>query len=413
MGPLHLRSSRFFTALLVAVAFASTAALHAQVFVVGEKTAEADVTTEFHPTHVEIPNQPLTERGHLDLIRNLESEQGFAHREVPFGAGLTLIANGNMNPSGEEYKRMLYQKGQSAAPGDRVQVTSLKFEGDRMVIDFNGGPYAKHRFLSHISIDDMPLVYEGPIATGFRITLVFEGGLPEVSAAEVKALLDPVVDFKAKSAAEAFANTLAPRVRDAVERHQILVGMNKRTVVAAMGEPQTKHREHTDTENENSPVLEEWIYGQPPQATQFVRFRNGKVVRLEIAAIGKPIEIHDKNEVDDAPEPSLLARTITNGDEQRNANGESGHAAKPPTLLKPGEQTDAQKTTGKVHMPGDDPTPQKIPAPPEQSTQDPTPTVPQGPLGQPPAPGSIPMPSNVPKQFAGSAQNTAGNVLQP
>jgi hypothetical protein len=308
---------------------------------------------------------------------------------------------------------MLYQRGQSAGPGDRVEVTALKFEADRIVIDFNGGPYAKHRFLSHISINDMPLAYEGPTATGFRITLVFEGGLPEVSAAEVKALLDPVVDFKARSAAEAFANTLAPKVRDAVERHRVLVGMNKRTVVAAMGEPQTKHREHTDSENENSPVLEEWIYGQPPQATQFVRFRNGKVVRLEIAAIGKPIEIHDKNEVDDAPEPSLLARTIANGDVQRNPDGDSGHADKPPTLLKPGEQGDGQRTTGKVHMPGDDPKPEKIPAPPDQSSQQQTPTVPTSPQGLPPAPGTIPMPSDVPKHFAAGGENTAGNMMQP
>jgi len=383
--------------------------LQAQVFVVGEKTAEADVTTEFHPTHVEIPTQPLTERGHLDLIRNLESEQGFAHRELPFGAGLTLIANGNMTPSGEEYKKMLYQRGQSAGPGDRVEVTALKFEANRIVIDFNGGPYAKHRFLSHISINDMPLAVQGPEATGFRITLVFEGVLPELSAAEVKALLDPIVDFKAKSAAEAFANTLAPKVRNAVERHQVLVGMNKRTVVASMGEPQTKHREHTEAENENSPVLEEWIYGQPPQATQFVRFRNGKVVRLEIAAIGKPIEIHDKNEVDDAPEPSLLARTIANGDVQRNPDGDTGHAAKPPTLMKPGEQSDAARTTGKVHMPSDDPEPQRIPAPPGQASQDPTPPVPPG---KPSTPGSIPMPPDMPHNFAPSAENTTVNIAQ-
>jgi hypothetical protein len=382
--------------------------LQAQVFVVGEKTAEADVITEFHPTHVEIPVQPLTERGHLDLIRNLESEQGFAHRELPLGSGLTLIANGNMSPNGEEYKKMLYQKGQSAAPGDRVEITALKFEANRLVIDFNGGPYAKHRFLSHISIDDMPLAYQGPAATGFRITLVFEGGLPEVSAAEVKALLDPIIDFKAKSAAEAFANTLAPKVRDAVERHHVLVGMNKRTVIASVGEPQTKHREHTDSENESSPVLEEWIYGQPPQATQFVRFRNGKVVRLEVAAIGKPIEIHDKNEVDDVSEPTLMARTITNGDEQRNPDGDTGHAAKPPTLLNPGEQGDAPRTTGKVHMPGDDPRPEKIPAPPDPSytQQLPTAATPQG-------PGGIPLPSSVPKHFLEIGGNASRSTMQP
>ena len=50
---------------------------HAQVFVVGEKTALADVSTEFHPTRIELPTAPITERGRRELIRNLEAEQGF------------------------------------------------------------------------------------------------------------------------------------------------------------------------------------------------------------------------------------------------------------------------------------------------------------------------------------------------
>jgi hypothetical protein len=325
--------------------------LPGQVFTVGEKTATADVLTEFHPTHVDLPVQPIDQPGRLDLIRNLESEQGFAHRELPLGAGLKLVANGNMTPREEAYKQMLYEKGQSASPGDRVEITSLQFLADRIVIDFNGGPYAKHRFLSHIELNDMPLAARGPIATGCRITLVFEGGVPEVTAAEVKALLDPLVDFKAKSSAEAYANSLSPKVRDAVENHAILVGMNRQMVIASVGEPQTKHREHVDGSDDSSAVYEEWIYGQTPQPVQFVRFRNGRVVRLEIAAIGKPIEVHDKNELDEAPEPALLARTISNGDNQPDPDGDHG-SSRPPTLRRPGDQPDdAPATSGRVNIP--------------------------------------------------------------
>jgi hypothetical protein len=190
----------------------------------------------------------------------------------------------------------------------------------------------------------MQLAPEGPMATGFRITLIFEGGLPEISAAEIKALLDPIVDFKAKSAAEAFANTLTPKVRDAVQAHEVLVGMNRRMVLASVGEPRNKHREHASAEDENSPVLEEWIYGEPPQPTQFVRFKNGRVTRLEIAALGKPIEVHEKNEVDFAPEPALLARTIANGDTQPDPDGDHTKA-QPPTLRLPGEKDETPATT--------------------------------------------------------------------
>ncbi|QMV17475.1 DUF2845 domain-containing protein [Granulicella sp. 5B5] len=341
----------------------------AQVFVVGEKTATEDVITEFHPTHVPLSDYLLDERGRQDLIRNLEAEQGFAHRELPLGAGLTLIANGNMSPSKEAYKQMLYEKGISAGLGDRMVISALHFKPDSIVIDFNGGPYAKHRFLSHVYLNDTPLAIEGPIATGCRVTLVFEGGVPQISAAEVKALLQPLVDFKARSAVEAYTDTLTPQVRSAVEQHEVLVGMDRRMVLAALGPPLTKHREHVDPNDDASAVYEEWIYGQMPQPIQFVRFRGGRVVRLEIAAIGKPIEVRDKNEIGGPEEPALLARNINNGDAPTNTD--TGGTRKPPTLRKPGEVLDTPSRVGKVNMPDDTP-PKPIPPPPG-TTPDPPP----------------------------------------
>ena len=41
-----------------------------QVFVVGEKTATADISTEFKRTNVPLPSDHLTERGRRDLVRN-------------------------------------------------------------------------------------------------------------------------------------------------------------------------------------------------------------------------------------------------------------------------------------------------------------------------------------------------------
>lgn len=343
--------------------------LHAQVFVVGEKTATEDVVTEFHATHVPLSDYLLDQRGRLDLIRNLEAEQGFAHRELPAGAGLTLVANGNMSPSNEAYKQMLYERGTSAGPGDRMEISALQFKPDSIVIDFNGGPYAKHRFLSHIYINDNPLAIQGPTATGCRVTLVFEGGVPEISAAEVKSLLEPLVDFKAKSSVEAFTDTLAPKVRAAVEDHEVLVGMDRRMVLAALGAPLSKHREHVDPGDDNSAVYEEWIYGQTPQPIQFVRFRGGRVVRLEIAAIGKPIEVRDKNEIGAAAAPALLARNIQNGDTDQPSPDGDHPTRQAPTLRKPGEVLETPSRVGRVNMPDDPPKP--IPPPPDA-----TPTLP-------------------------------------
>lgn len=305
----------------------------AQVFVVGEKSAMADVSTDFHPTRVELSTSPISERGRRELIRDLDAEQGFAHRALPLGEDLVLVANGDLRPSGDGYKEMLYKKGQSAAPGDRVAITAVTVKADRIVFDLNGGPYLKHRFLRHIQLDDMNIVPDdGAEVTGCRITLLFEGGIPEVSAPEVKALLDPIIDFGVKTSAEAYADSLPQFLKDAIAQHDVLVGMNSKMVLAAMGVPQSKVRELVPGSSDQH--YEEWIYGQSPQTVRFVRFMHDRVTQLRIAALGQPIVIHDKNELRgylDEENPDTT-REIALGDGEAD-KGSSG----PPTILKPGE----------------------------------------------------------------------------
>ncbi|HEY8997212.1 MAG TPA: hypothetical protein VIM60_04910 [Edaphobacter sp.] len=324
--------------------------LRAQVFVVGEKTATADISTAFKRTDVPLPTEKLTERGKREIVRNLAAEQGFAHRSLPIGV-ITLTANGDLTPDAEKYRQMIYQKGQSAGPGDRVVITALDIKGDRIVLDLNGGPYAKHRFLSHVSFNNAPTASEtAPQATGSRVTLVFPKGVPEISAPEIKALLEPVIDFGVKTGDQAYADTLPPRLRDAIAAHEILVGMNRRMVLASLGAPESKMREQ-QSGDPNGARYEEWIYGHVPQTVKFVRFVGDRVTVVEIAALGKPVEIHDKNELEDSDVPANI-REIAMGD-RHPANGEEGGAAPPPpTLRMPGEAAPAN-AQGKVQYPPD------------------------------------------------------------
>ncbi|HEX3374627.1 MAG TPA: hypothetical protein VHS13_10490 [Edaphobacter sp.] len=320
----------------------------AQVFTVGEKSATADIATDFTPTHVPLPEGKLSERGRRELIRNLEAEQGFAHRALPVSAGITLQANGQLTPGPAEYRKLIYTKGQSAAPGDRVVVTALEFKGDRIIIDFNGGPYAKHRFLRHIQINDNPVTPDtGEVATGTRITLVFEGGIPEISSPEVKALLEPLIDFGVKTSEQAYADTLPPALKEAIAAHEVLVGMNRRMVLAALGAPENKMREQ-QSGDPNGARYEEWIYGHVPQTIRFVRFVGDKVTMVEIAALGKPIEIHNTNEMGDFdPTPT---REVALGDKNSNGTEEEGKQTAPPSLRLPGEAAPPDGP-GKVQFP--------------------------------------------------------------
>lgn len=334
----------------------------AQVFVVGEKTATDGIATDFTPTRINLPNEKLTERGRRDLVRNLEAEQGFAHRALPMGAGITLEANGKLTPGPDQYKQMIYKKGESAAPGDRVVITAVSFSPDRIILDLNGGPYAKHRFLSHISINNNALApTPQQAATGSRVMLSFEGGVPEISAPEVKALLEPVLDFGVKNSEEAYADTLPPPLKDAIAAHDVLVGMNHRMVLAALGAPETKVREH-DPNDPDGPRYEEWVYGHVPQTVKFVRFRGDHVSRVKIAAMGKPMEIHDTNELADVL-PAVETREIALGDANPPADDASSHAP-PPTLRQPDDVEVPANAAGRVQFPEQKkgPTPSPIPS---------------------------------------------------
>jgi len=344
-------------------------AAHAQVFTVGEKTATDGINTEFKPTHVELPDAGLTERGRRELMRDLEAEQGFAHRVLPLGAILTLQANGNLTPRDEQYKQVVYKKGQSAAPGDRVAVTNLEFKGDRIVIDLNGGPYPPHRIMRHITIGIGNVETAPPNlderATGCRINLVFEGGVPELSAPEVKALLQPVVDFSAKTGEVAYAETLPAPIKEAIQSHEVLVGMNRRMVLAALGAPESKVREGSGDDR-----YEEWIYGHQPQTMHFVRFVGDRVSMVKTAALGKPIEVKSDDEMAGYLPPPP---TVAVGDVSKPEGQQAPPTLKLPTESKvPTEVENPDSTVRKVQMP----TPKPVPsAPPAEGTSTTTPTT--------------------------------------
>lgn len=331
------------------LALGGVPALSAQVFVVGEKSATADIATDFTPTNVQLPTEKMTELGRRELIRTLEDEQGFAHRALPISAGLVLRANGRLSPDPAAYKEMLYKKGQAAGVGDRVMITAMEFKEDRIILDLNGGPYLKHRFLRHVQLNDNPVAADtGETATGSRITLLFSGPVPNISAPEVKSLLAPVIDFGVHTSDQAYADTLPPLVKDAVLSHEVLVGMTHRMVLAAMGAPENKIRE-APSGDPNGATCEEWIYGHVPQTVRFIRFDGDRVTMVEIAALGKPLEIHDKDEMGGF-NPPVPTREVAMGDHEPGA---SDAAAPPPTLRKPGEAAPPAGNSGKVQFPTD------------------------------------------------------------
>jgi hypothetical protein len=301
---------------------------------------------QIQPTHVELDKAPLDTKTRLELTRLLQAEQGFAMRPFPRGhKGLELEANGKLKPAGEPYLNMVTESGLSAKPGDRVVITDIKFDKNKITFMLNGGPDAKHRFLRHIQLGagvdyGTPIVQDdGQEPIGARLTLTFKDHVPEMTGKDVKALLAPLISFDVKTPIQAFTDTLPPKLKDAILNHHVMVGMTTDMVMFALGRPDKKIRAI-----EGQMPYEEWIYGAPPQPVQFVRINGNRVIRLEIAAVGKPPQIFEKDEVDALMRtdgtpvaPPANTRTVAMGDVVRNPDTQA--QAPPPTLRQPGDST--------------------------------------------------------------------------
>jgi hypothetical protein len=299
---------------------------------------------QIEPTHVPLPELPLNPKTRQEVIRIMQSEQGFAMRPFPKGhKGLTLVANGKLEPAGEAYLSMITSQGTSAKPGDRVVLTDVKIEANKIIFDLNGGPDRKHRFLDHVSVGagpgmTNPVVQDNnPDPTGSRLTLVFKSHVPELTGADVKALLAPLISFDVKTPVQAFTDTLPPKLKEAILNHKVMVGMSIDMVLFAKGRPDSKTREMDG----NMP-FEEWIYGVPPKPVEFVRINGNRVIRLEVAKVGEVPEIFNEDVVsglmrtDGTPAVPTNERTVAMGDVTKNPDTQAPVA--PPSILNPGEK---------------------------------------------------------------------------
>ena len=295
----HLAARRSMVS--AALMLALTAVAGAQVFTVEREHLGAKETnlTTVQPTNVKLDTIPLTEHTRQQLIRTFQADEAFAVRPLPLGKrGVILHANGQLTPSGKGYAEELEKYGISVKPGDRVVITKFEVKPDRILFEFNDGPDKHHRILQHIEIGGMggmsPMAQDdGHVPIGSRMTLVFNKFVPEMDAAQVRYLIAPMIDFSLKTPVEAFADTLPTKLKGAVLNHEVLVGMNREMVLKAVGQPDQKVRE-----TDGRTPFEEWIYGQAPHEVQFVRFNGNRVTRLEIADVGQPPVIRDKDETD-------------------------------------------------------------------------------------------------------------------
>lgn len=306
----------------------------------------------------------MTSQTRLELIRTFESELVYIRTQFPMGKkGLTL-KNGEISPSGIDLQRLIVTWGPSVKPGDRARISSISMKNDRIRFEINGGPVKKQKWYQRIEIDGGGGSVTVPSDAnanprGSYLDLVFDHSIPEMDAMELKHLLRPVFDFDSRSAVEAYLDTVPPKVKEAIQNHRVLVGMNHEMVIYSKGRPPKKIREK-DGETE----YEDWVYGEPPQDVDFVRFIGDEVTRVETMKVTGEKVVRVEKEIE-LNRPSVATASP------------SGPPTQAPSLRRPGED-----------LPG--------PAPATTATR----PLPDGPSGPPPSdPGSKP-PDFAPSEIA-------------
>jgi hypothetical protein len=185
------------------------------------------------------------------------------------------------------------QMGPAARPGDIIQITKVTFQGDRLLFDINGGLTSGRHWYDNIQTgtvsQDTPLSNAaGPSGTptsGTYLVVVFRKPMENLSSAQVKKMLAPIMDFNQRSAAQLYSEAVSPEMQKAIKDKIVAVGMTRDEVKTILGQPDyPKQRETTRDGIET----EDWIYGKPPGKMTFVTFAGSKVIKVkdEYAGLG-------------------------------------------------------------------------------------------------------------------------------
>jgi hypothetical protein len=297
------------------------------------------------------PSQ-LSEQHRMELIRTFNSDLVFIRTQFPMGKVGLSIKDGKISPDGQKLNELLAIWGPSVKPGDRAIITRFDLKGARMHFEINGGPVKKEKWYQHIQVGvngagGTPGGATDPINNprGSYVDLIFDHHVPDLTVEQVKQMLRPVFDFDAKSAVDAYLESVPPKVKEAIKNHQVLVGMNREMVIYAKGRPPKKIREK-DGETE----YEDWIYGEPPQDVDFIRVVGDEVIRVETMKVDGEKVVRTEKEVE------LGGPTVASAAQKENK------PVKAPTLRRPGEDVPATAPGGGTSSP---PPVTPIPDPPQ------------------------------------------------
>src|ERR1700752_4056887 len=310
------------------------------------------------PKHSQAPAPPIpadaprmSKQTRVEIIRDFEMQILYARTTFPMGTKGLKLKNGITSPGGQELQQAIAIWGPAIKPGDPAHISYVQIKDDHIHFDLNGGPVHRKKWYKHIQVSGANgTTVQTPTESqtnpnGTYLDVYFDKYVPEMTPRQLRDLLYPVLDFNAQNKEEAYLDTVPPKVKEAIQAHRVLVGMNTEMVLHARGKAPKKVRE-----GDGDTDYEEWIYGEPPQDVDFVRIVGDEVVRVETMKVGGQKIVRTEKEV------------ILNKPKEEEAKTEQEvRPANAPSLRRPGEDAeDVPKPTdsnGPAPMPPPPPPP--------------------------------------------------------
>jgi hypothetical protein len=217
----------------------------------------------------------------VEIERGLTAEFATAKVILPHSKKpLVIHSDGRYDKAA--WEDALRETGPAARLGDQIQITAVKIESSKILLEINGGTKSGHWY-DHVEIgmggNTSPVSrgQNGQPINGSHVELLFPGPLPSLKSAEIRRMLEPIFDFEKHSASEQYVDRLPEPVKKAIKEQRAIEGMDKDQVLLALGKPHNKSRETTREGDE----VENWIYGEPPGKIVFVKFTEGKVSEVK------------------------------------------------------------------------------------------------------------------------------------
>lgn len=180
--------------------------------------------------------------------------------------------------------RYIKEYGVGVEVDEATTVTAVKIKDKHVEVHLNGGGFGSlaDALISPTKKENMRHSPNAKAPGGSRINLRFDRAITPQDCADLERLaayLDPLVNtsaLKQEASRSHILAALSPEFQEAAQQRRIVVGMDKATVFAILGEPKAKN-----VDISGATPVEKWQYELEGLKTLVLTFGEGKVAKID------------------------------------------------------------------------------------------------------------------------------------